>query len=315
VAERFLFFGVSTHGSSIMRVFPLWAEALGLDAEIAGRDIPIGASAADYRDAVQAVRADRSVRGGLVTSHKVAFFEHAADLFDELDDEARRCGEISCLAKRGPTLRGVAKDPIIAARVLGELLPDDHWRRAGGHALILGAGGAGTALSVALLGAGSPPARVVVTDTDPGQLRRLAEVHRRLAAAVPVDYRLVGSAGDSDSLVAGLPPGSLVVNATGVGKDFPGSPLSDDAVFPVDGVAWELNYRGDLAFLGQARRQSAARRLRVENGWAYFVQAWVEVIEEVFERPISPAEVVHLAELADGQRPGVQPAPAEEAGR
>ena len=36
-----------------------------------------------------------------------------------------------------------------------------------------------------------------------------------------------------------LPPASLVVNATGAGKDTPGSPLSADAVFPERALVWD----------------------------------------------------------------------------
>ena len=54
-------------------------------------------------------------------------------------------------------------------------------------------------------------------------------------------------------------------------------------VFPEGGVAWELNYRGDLVFLDQARRQQAARAAsQVEDGWTYFLHGWTQVIAEVF---------------------------------
>ena len=65
---------------------------------------------------------------------------------------------------------------------------------------------------------------------------------------------------DNDAVLAGLGAGALVVNATGLGKDGPGSPLTDRARFPVDAVAWDLNYRGDLVFLQQARRAGTTSR-------------------------------------------------------
>ena len=52
-----------------------------------------------------------------------------------------------------------------------------------------------------------------------------------------------------------LPPASLVINATGMGKDLPGSPITDRGLFPMRGIAWELNYRGELQFLHQALAQ------------------------------------------------------------
>jgi shikimate 5-dehydrogenase len=48
-------------------------------------------------------------------------------------------------------------------------------------------------------------------------------------------------------------------------------------------VAWDLNYRGDLAFLDQAR---AAGHVRVEDGWVYFLHGWTQVIAEVFDLEI-----------------------------
>jgi shikimate 5-dehydrogenase len=73
-----------------------------------------------------------------------------------------------------------------------------------------------------------------------------------------------------------------VVNATGMGKDLPGSPLTAAAVFPQDGVAWDLNYRGALDFLRQARAQAARRNLTVADGWEMFIAGWALVVEAVF---------------------------------
>ena len=53
----------------------------------------------------------------------------------------------------------------------------------------------------------------------------------------------------------------MVVNATGLGKDAPGSPITDAARFPENGSAWEFNYRGDLVFLDQANAQKEALNL------------------------------------------------------
>jgi len=84
-------------------------------------------------------------------------------------------------------------------------------------------------------------------------------------------------------VLAGLKPGSLVINATGLGKDAPGSPLTYDGVFPDGGIVWELNYRGDLVFLDQAQAQRQAKRLQIEDGWSYFIHGWTQVIAEVFD--------------------------------
>ena len=73
-----------------------------------------------------------------------------------------------------------------------------------------------------------------------------------------------------------------MINATGLGKDAPGSPLTDAARFPERAIVWDLNYRGDLVFLDQARAQEKRRSLQVEDGWTYFLHGWTQVIAEVF---------------------------------
>ena len=88
---------------------------------------------------------------------------------------------------------------------------------------------------------------------------------------------------DNDAVLDRLSPGALVINATGLGKDAPGSPLTGAARFPDRAIAWDLNYRGDLLFLDQARAQKAARHLQVEDGWSYFIHGWTQVIAEVFD--------------------------------
>ena len=92
--------------------------------------------------------------------------------------------------------------------------------------------------------------------------------------------------------------GSLVVNGTGMGKDSPGSPLTDEAVFPERALVWELNYRGELVFLDQARRQAESRSLVVEDGWRYFIHGWTCVVEEAFDVEMTPALVDELSDIA-----------------
>jgi shikimate 5-dehydrogenase len=123
---------------------------------------------------------------------------------------------------------------------------------------------------------------VVVTNRSQPRLDEIRHFHESLNFGVPVDYVLADRPELNDEAMAKLKPGSLVINATGLGKDAPGSPLTDAGVFPERGIAWDLNYRGDLVFLDQANRQKAARHLQVEDGWTYFIHGWTQVIAEVF---------------------------------
>jgi shikimate dehydrogenase len=277
------FVGVTTGSSSINALFPLWARELGIDARLVGVDLPLDAPPGAYREIVERVR-DGETAGALVTTHKLALLAAARDLFDELDPYAERLGEVSCVSRRAGRVAGRATDPVTSALAMAEFLPADHFA-AGGHVLCLGAGGAGAAIAVNLLARADRPARIVVTDTRP---ERLAEV----AALGDVDTAPASHAG---ALVEALPEGSLVVNATGMGKDRPGSPLGDGARFPLGAVAWDLNYRGELGFLREARAQG----VRTEDGWAYFLHGWAAVIAEVFDLDISPERLKRLRTLAE----------------
>lgn len=299
---RFSFVGVTTGRSAIMRVFPAWAEQLGLgEVVITGHDLPLHAERARYRELVVAIKDDPLEVGGLVTTHKLDLYAACRDLFDEIDGYAELCGEVSCLSKAGGLLRAHAKDPISAGRALDELVPSGHWRDTGADALLLGAGGAGLAISLHLLagrGTDDRPGRIVAVDVDGTRLDSMRRVHERLGSGLRVEYVENADARENAALLAALPPCSLVANCTGMGKDRPGSPLDDGALFPEDGLVWELNYRGELDFLQQAHRQERARRLRIEDGWRYFIHGWTAAIEEVFHLEIPHRMLEELAATA-----------------
>ena len=307
-AERptLYFIGVSTAQSSIMRIFPRWAEALGIgDCTIVGLDFPLHDRPEAYREAVRFIKADPLSRGALVTSHKIDLLDAAASLFDELDQFASAQREVSCLSKRDGRLIGHAKDPISAGLALEAILPDGHWASNGGAVLAMGAGGATTAITWNLMqprrGA-DRPSLIVVSDTRADRLDALARYHRQVASDVPVSYVHAATAAENDRLLLSLPAHSLVINATGLGKDRPGSPLTYAAPFPERSIAWDLNYRGDLIFLDGAEAQATHRKLRVVDGWNYFLHGWTQVISEVFDVTIPACGPCfdRLSELAGG---------------
>jgi shikimate dehydrogenase len=306
----FVFIGVTTGQSSIMRIFPRWRDLLGLgaDLDIVGWDVPIGAPPARYRELVRAIKMDEHIVGGLVTTHKLTLYAAARDLIDEMDRYARLCEEVSCLAKRAGHLLGWAKDPVAVGRTLAALLGPGYFGRTGGKVLCFGAGGAGTAIILHLLTADDRPGGIVVTDRTSGRLDSLRDLHRKLDSAIPLDLVENSDPSRNDLLVESMPPGSLVINATGMGKDIPGSPITADARFPERGVVWELNYRGELDFARQAATRRQDRGLRIEDGWSYFIHGWTAVIEEVFQRPIAAEEIDRLAAAAAFARPALPPA-------
>ncbi len=299
-AAQFLFIGVSTGASSIRRIFPRWMQLLGLDAELVGVDVPLRAPRATYREIAARIMGEQRIKGALVTAHKIDLLRACHDMFDWLDAYAETCAEVSCLVKREGRLLGYAKDPLSSALALRQFLPEQHWLGER-DVLCLGAGGAAIAISVCLAErspAQGAPRRFVLTDILPERLDSIRQVHARLGSSVQFAYQLCQSASDNDALLRGLPAGSLVINATGLGKDAPGSPLTDAARFPQGGLVWELNYRGQRDFLRQAQAQAAEKQLHIEDGWAYFLYGWTEVLAEVFGVTLDAALFARLAAAA-----------------
>jgi shikimate dehydrogenase len=298
------FVGVTTAGSSINRVFPAWARILGLPTDrLVGHDLPLDADDERYRQLVGAIRDDPAHRGALVTTHKLRLYEASRDLFDEVDEFATLCGEISSISKRAGRLYGHAKDPLTVGLALEEFLPADHFVTTGAEVVCLGAGGAGTALVWYLAQRADRPRRIVCADTDPIRLAHLRDVAGR--GGIPDDlvgYALVGGPGDAAALLQAAPAGSLVVNATGLGKDRPGSPVAASALFPRHGYVWEFNYRGSLEFLHQATAQRDERALTIVDGWRYFIHGWSQVVAEVFGIVLDAPTVQRLAAAAEVAR-------------
>lgn len=298
------FVGVTTGSSSIMKVFPLWADILGLPTRrLIGHDLPMDADPAVYRAMVEQIRDDEHHRGALVTTHKMNVYAAASDLFDELDPFAVSCSEISSISKRGSKLIGRAKDPITVDLALNDFLPAGHFARTGAEVVILGAGGSGTALSWALAERADAPSLVTVTARSQDKLDHLREVHRQHGTAEDlIRYVVTETPEDADALVAAAPAGSVIANATGLGKDRPGSPLTDAVEYPEHAWVWEFNYRGSLEFMHQALAQREVRSLQVVDGWRYFIHGWSQVVADVFELDLTPEIVERLATAAESVR-------------
>lgn len=283
----FYFIGVTTGQSSIMKVFPEWADHLGLgDVAIRGVDFIPHDEPERYRELVAFLKSDPLSLGALVTTHKLDLYKACQDQFDQIDPLAKMMAETSCLSKRNGELICHAKDPISSGLSLDGFLPDDHFVDTQAEVFSMGAGGSTIALTWHLMQASrgqNRPSRIVVSNRSQPRLDHIRSIHEALGSYIPVDYVLAPTAQDNDAILSSLRPGSLVINATGLGKDAPGSPLTHQAKFPDNGIVWELNYRGDLVFLDQATTQAEARKLQVEDGWTYFIHGWTQVIAEVFD--------------------------------
>ncbi len=295
------FIGMTTGNSSIMRVFPEWARALGLNgAQLQGVDCRWHDDPETYRRIVSHIKADPMSRGALVTSHKIDLLNACRDLFDELDPYAAMMGEVGSIYKQDGRLLGRAVDPVTSGLALDAFLPREHWARTGGEVFVLGAGGSSIAVTHSLMkpehGA-NRPSHVHVANRSRPRLDAIREYHESWATGIPVMYTLTPEPEAADAICSTLKPGSMVINATGLGKDAPGSPLTGAAEFPDRGVAWEFNYRGDLLFLEQARAQAGRKHLLIEDGWVYFLHGWTRVTADVFDLDI-PSEGPLFEKLA-----------------
>lgn len=308
VRPTLYFIGMTTGKSSIMKVFPRWAAHLRLgDVAIQGIDCQWHDDPAVYRNVVDFIARDPLSRGALVTTHKLDLLKACRDRFAYLDPYAQLMGEISCISKRSDGLRGHAKDPITSGLGLEAFLPRDHWMNTGAEVFAIGAGGSAIAITSHLMDpqhGANRPSRIIVSNRSPARLDEIREIHHQLKSPIPVEYHLAPRAEDNDALMARLKPGSLVMNATGLGKDAPGSPITDAARFPDQGFAWEFNYRGDLLFLHQAQAAATRQRLHVEDGWVYFLHGWTRVVAEVFDVdiPVSGPRFDEISRIAKEAR-------------
>ena len=295
------FIGVTTGKSSIMRVFPKWAEALGLDADIKGIDFKPHSPAEDYREAVEFIKNDPLSLGALVTTHKIDLYNACKDLFEYLDPFATKLGEISSISKKDGKLCGHAKDPISSGLALEHFVPENFWKDHDGDVFLMGAGGAALAMSLYFgqeKGGDDIPRKIIISNRSLPRLESAKAILDGLNPKITMEYLHTPTPEDNDRILASLKPYSLVVNATGLGNDAPGSPLTDQCVFPEGSLVWEINYRGELVFMDQAKAQAEEKHLTIEDGWIYFIHGWTQVVAEVFHIDDMASKVMMLSEVA-----------------
>ena len=300
------FIGVTTTKSSIMKLFPVWAKALGLEnAILKGIDIEIHADPQVYRDVVEFIKNDELSLGALVTTHKIDLYHAAKDMFEYLDPYATIFGELSSISKKDGKLEGYAKDPISSGLAMEAFIPNNYWKDNGGELFVIGAGGSAIAICSYLLdpkNGDNIPSKVVIANRSKQRLDEIERIVKGINPNVQVEYHLTPEPAQNDALLAGLKLHSLVINATGLGKDRPGSPLTDNCIFPKESLVWELNYRGELDFMHQALRQKDSQGLHVEDGWIYFIHGWTQVVSEVFHIDITGPVFDRIEQLSNEMR-------------
>lgn len=291
-----LFVGRDTAGSGVHTAFPVWARALGLgNVVLRGVDVHADADRQVWRDLVVAMRDNPRVRGAVVTDHKLRLYRACADLVDVQEPTVGLMAEINSLRVDDGRVFAFARDVLALHTVLGHApLP-----AAPPAVVCLGAGGAATALLLATAldvptttASGEPTPAVAApaltfVDRDPEALDALRQVLGRLPVeAAGVRLLTAPTPQACAEVVAAAPAGTLVVNATGLGKVGPESPLPDGAAFPPAAVAWDFNYRGPLTFLAQARAAGVA----AVDGRDYFLAGWACALGGVFD--LDPARAL-----------------------
>jgi shikimate dehydrogenase len=302
----FYFIGVTTTKSSIMKVFPLWMKILGReDVVMEGVDCKIHADPVVYRKAVAQIKFDPFSLGSLVTTHKIDLLNAARDMFDYLDPYAMITGEVSSISKLDGRLEGHAKDPITSGASLDAIIEPGYFAKAHGEVLCFGAGGSGVATLLHLINKkdrGDRPSKFTFVNRSQGRLDHARDMVGGLKTDIEIKYICNSDPLVNDKIMEKFPPYSIIINATGMGKDTPGSPITWNGKFPLNSIAWEFNYRGELDFLHQSLAQVDSRKVRVEDGWLYFVHGWTQVVAQVLHFNLTPALFDQLNRAASSVR-------------
>ncbi|WP_427896066.1 hypothetical protein ACQHIV_19240 [Kribbella sp. GL6] len=269
-APLIVFVGISTAGSSVHRVHPAWAPLLGPGTELRGLDLPETVRPDELRRVVSDLCANPAIHGAVVTSHKLRIFGACHELLDASDPLAGLTHEFNCLDVSGEP-RAYARDPLSLATIL-----DPGGSLGTENVVCVGAGGAATALLLAVcldVGASLEQSRPVlrpsrrqltVVGRTASSLAALRTVCERLGLAEDaVPLVLTSGADEVAAIVAGAPAGSLIVNATGLGKTSVASPLPDATAFPERAVAWDFKLPRAADVPAAGGRGGAAVRGRV----------------------------------------------------
>ena len=303
------FIGVTTHRSSIMKVFPRWADFLGLgDVAMQGMNFQWHDEPENYRRAVEFIKRDPLSCGALVTTHKLDLLRACRDQFDRLDEFAELMGEVSSISKDGGQLVGHAKDPITSGLALEAFLPERHWERTGAEALVLGAGGSAIAVTWYMLQkqhGRNRPSRIVVTNRSIPRLDEIRELspadRGRYPVRVPPHASANGHRRDHGHAQARIadhqcdrtwaktrPARRSRIRPCGLTRAWLGISITAENC-----CSWS-----------RPAAQPPAKNLQIEDGWIYFVHGWTRVIAEVFhiDIPTSGPVFDELARIAADAR-------------
>jgi shikimate 5-dehydrogenase len=171
--------------------------------------------------------------------------------------------------------------------------------------LSFGAGGSAIATLVHLINKTDPadrPQRFAFVNRSQGRLDHARNMVSNMSTDIQVEYIHNSDPVINDGIMESMKPCSIIINATGMGKDTPGSPITWNGKFPQNAIAWEFNYRGELDFMHQALAQVQNRNIKVEDGWVYFLYGWTLVVAQVLHFDLTTELFNRLANTADRVR-------------
>lgn len=193
------------------------------------------------------------MRGGecLGANVTVPYKEAIIPLLDEIDPLAGRIGAVNTVVNRDGRLHGYNTDMTGFARALRK---EGGFDPSGAHVVLLGAGGASRAVTMALVQGRA--ASIAVTDIAPGRAERLVE---DLGGQGETVLRAVATT--EEHLRAAVAGCQLLVNCTPIGmrhsKDEHDLPMPSELI-PARALVFDIIYNPlETRFLAEAKRRGA----------------------------------------------------------
>jgi len=224
----------------------------------------------------------------------VPYKELVIPLLDEIDPLASRIGAVNTIVNRDGRLCGYNTDMTGFARALRE---EGGFDPSGAHVVLLGAGGAGRAVTMALVQ--GKAASVAITDVLPERARSLAEDLGGQGETV-----LRNVAATKEDLASAVAACQLLVNCTPIGmrhsKQEHDLPIAAELI-PARALVFDIIYNPlETRLLAEAKRRGARTlgglSMLVYQGAASFelwtsVQPPVDVMFEAARKALGPAAV------------------------
>ena len=196
---------------------------------------------------VAGIRSPDCLGANVTVPHK----ELVVPMLDEIDPLAARIGAVNTIVNRDGRLCGYNTDMTGFARALRE---EGGFDPSGAHVVLLGAGGAGRAATMALIQ--GKAASITIADVMPERAQRLVD---DLGRQGETPLRSVAAA--KDSLAAVLSGCQLLVNCTPIGmrhsKEQHDLPMQPELIHP-DMLVFDIIYNPfETRFLAEAKRRGA----------------------------------------------------------